>query len=353
MKTYAIYALRVVAALLILVTGLSIVESNEWWIRIWDFPRAQILGGLIVAGGLSLWLDRRAWRWLGLGCALASAWQLYRIFPYTPLAPTELAFADDVSARDGQCFSVLSLNVLQTNRDYDRTARLIDRVRPDILLLMETDARWAQALAPQLRRYPHRIDRPLDNTYGILFATRLPMQSGRVETIAERDTPSIDAVLSAGTPFRIIALHPRPPLPGQDTHARDAEIAIAARRAARTRIPVLAMGDFNDVAWSHTSRLFKRVGGYLDARIGRGTYATFPAHVPLLGWPLDHLFVTPEFRVRTLDVLEDVGSDHLPIHARVCLTGAATPGGAPDPASKEDRRDVKEILQEYRDERTE
>lgn len=351
MKTYAIYALRVVAGLLILVTGLSIIESNEWWIRIWDFPRAQILGGLIVAGGLSLWLDRHAWRWLAFGCALASAWQLYRIFPYTPLAPTELAFADDVSIRDGQCFSVLSLNVLQTNRDYGRTARLIDRVRPDILLLMETDTKWAQALAPQLQRYPHRIDRPLSNTYGIMFATRLPMQSGRVQTIAQADTPSIDAVLSAGTPFRFIALHPRPPVPGQDTHARDAEIAIAARRAARTRIPVLAMGDFNDVAWSHTSRLFKRVGGYLDARIGRGTYATFPADFPLLGWPLDHLFVTPEFRVRTLDVLENVGSDHLPIHARVCLTGPASAGGAPDPVSREDRRDVQEILQEYREER--
>ena len=343
--------IRVLAGLLVLVTGLSIFESNEWWIRVWDFPRVQILAGLILAGGLSLWLDRRKGRWVAVLCVVAAGWQLYRIYPYTPLARTELAFADDASVAKGQCFSMLSLNVLESNRDYPRTARQIDRIRPDILLLMETDQRWADALAPQLGRYTHRLERPIGNTYGMIFATRLPMRDGRIETIAQEDTPSIHAELTAGGPFRVIALHPRPPVPGQDTEARDAEIAIAANRVAQAKLPVLAIGDFNDVAWSHTSQLFKRVGGYLDARIGRGTFATFPARTPLFGWPLDHMFVTPEFKVRDLDVLEDVGSDHLPIYARLCLTHQTAANRTPDPVSNEDRKDVKEVLQDYREER--
>nr|WP_206757812.1 endonuclease/exonuclease/phosphatase family protein [Sphingomonas sp. CFBP 13706] len=169
---------------MMLVTGLSIIESNEWWIRIWDFPRVQILGLLLLGGGLALWLDRQAGRWIALGCAVAAGWQLYRIYPYTPLAKTELAFADDASTAQSRCFGVLSLNVLESNRDYGRTARLIDRVRPDILLLMETDQRWADALAKQLARYPHRLEQPIGNTYGMIFATRLPMRDGRIETIA-------------------------------------------------------------------------------------------------------------------------------------------------------------------------
>ncbi len=345
--------IRALAAMLILVTGLSIIESNQWWIRIWDFPRVQILAGLLLTGGLSLLLDREARRWIAMLCAIAAAWQLYRIYPYTPLAKTELVFADEASGWDGRCFSVLSLNVLESNRDYPRTAQLIDRVQPDILLLMEADQQWANALATQLGRYPHRLQRPIGNTYGMIFATRLPMRDGRIETIAQKNTPSIHAELTAGTPFRMIALHPRPPIPGQGTDARDAEIAIAASRAARMKLPVLAIGDFNDVAWSHTSQLFKRVGGYLDARIGRGTFATFPARTPLLGWPLDHMFVTPEFKVRDLQVLEDVGSDHLPIHARVCLIGRSFSSKSPEPVSREDRRDVKEVLEEYREERRE
>ena len=346
-----VITLRVLAGLLVLVTGLSTLETNEWWIRVWDFPRAQILAALVVVGGLELWLDRVAGRWIALLCAIAGAWQLYRIYPYTPLARQEIAFADATAVSDDRCFSVMSLNVLQSNRDYGRTARLIDRVSPDILLLMETDQRWADALANQLGRYRHRLERPLGNTYGMIFATRLSMRDGRMETIARKNTPSVHAELTAKDPFRVIALHPRPPVPGQDTDARDAEIAIVARRVARQPLPVLAIGDFNDVAWSHTSQLFKRIGGYLDPRVGRGTYASFPAWAPLLGWPLDQMFVTPEFEVRSMKVLENVGSDHLPIYAELCLTAAAAESPAPGPVSKEDRRDVNEIMDEYREEK--
>nr|WP_243446267.1 endonuclease/exonuclease/phosphatase family protein [Polymorphobacter fuscus] len=270
--------------------------------------------------------------------------------PYTPLGSKEIAFADRQDKGDG-CFSALSLNVLESNRDYARTAKLIDRERPDILLLLETDRRWEAALAPQLGRYPHVVAQPQDNTYGLIFASRLPMREGRVEMIAEADVPSVSAVLTARRPFRVIGLHPRPPSPGQDTEARDAEIAVAARRAARDKRPVLAFGDFNDVAWSRTSQLFKRIGGYLDPRIGRGTFATFPAWAPLLGWPLDHMFVTPEFEVRSLRVLENVGSDHLPVSAILCLAAGATGNDRPEPVSAEDRRDVDEIMDEYRSER--
>jgi endonuclease/exonuclease/phosphatase (EEP) superfamily protein YafD len=344
---------RVFAGLLVLVSALSIIESDEWWIRIWDFPRVQILVALVLGAGLALWRDRSYGRWIALACAVAGAWQMYRIYPYTPLAKQEIAFAKATSVSNDRCFSVLSLNVLESNRDYARTARLIDRVSPDILLLMETDQRWADALADELGRYPHQLSKPLGNTYGIIFATRLGMRDGHIETIAEENTPSVHAELTAQTPFRVIALHPRPPVPGQDTDARDAEIAIAARRAAGEQLPVLAIGDFNDVAWSHTSQLFKRTGGYLDPRVGRGPFATFPARAPLLGWPLDHMFVTPEFEVLSMKVLEDVGSDHLPIHAELCLTGAAANNPAPEPVSQEDRRDVNEIMDEHREEKRE
>jgi len=94
-----IYLIRALAELLILVTALSIIESNEWWIRIWDFPRVQILVALLLAGGATLWLDRRLGRWISLCCAVAAGWQLYRIYPYTPLARTELAFAKAGSVR--------------------------------------------------------------------------------------------------------------------------------------------------------------------------------------------------------------------------------------------------------------
>jgi hypothetical protein len=43
---------------------------------------------------------------------------------------------------------LLTLNVLQTNREYQRTSDLIRRINPDILLLMKFDQAWADAMAP-------------------------------------------------------------------------------------------------------------------------------------------------------------------------------------------------------------
>ena len=54
------------------------------------------------------------------------------------------------------------------------------------------------------------------------------------------------------------------------------------------------MGDFNDAAWSHSSRLFKHYGRYLDPRRGRGLYASFHAKNPLIRCAIDQLFVTEE-----------------------------------------------------------
>lgn len=347
--------LRTVATLLLFVSILSAIETNEWWVRIWDFPRAQILAAIILFAILLVAFDRR-WRWwLAIPLIVAGGWQLYRIHPYTPLAKTEVAFSDAVDLPADQCFSVVSFNVLQDNRDYDRSIAMLRRTDPDILLLLETDQRWQQALEPVLARYPHRLDRPLDNTYGLIFATRLAMADARIEDIAERDTPSVTAQLTAGTPFTLIGLHPRPPHPGLDTEERDAEIAIAANRAARSALPVLAIGDFNDVAWSDTSQLFKRIGGYLDPRVGRGTYATFPARFPLLAWPLDHLFVTSEFTVRTMRVLEDVGSDHRPIYSELCLApqdGRAR-NRAPDAVTADDREETMDVMNEYHEDQAE
>lgn len=354
-RRVGLWSVRAVSLILIAVSALSAIESSEWWIRIWDFPRLQIIVGIVIAALLILVSDSR-WRipfLLALVCA--GGWQLYRVYPYTRLAEQEVAFSEVIDPAKAGCFSVLSLNVFQDNRDYQRSLALVRKLDPDILLLLETDAAWQQAMEPVLSQYPYRLDRPLDNTYGLIFATRLPASDARIEDIAEPETPSVTATLVAGNQFRLIGLHPRPPHPGQDTEERDAEIAIAAKRAAKTSLPVLAIGDFNDVAWSNTSQRFKRLGGYLDPRVGRGTFATFPAAYPWLAWPLDHIFITPEFVVRSMRVLDDVGSDHLPIFTELCLSPqkARAANTTPDTITADDREETADTMADYRKDRVE
>ena len=346
----------IMTAILMLVTAASTIETNFWWVRIWDFPRVLIATVAIITLICVLTLTQGTSRMvMTLVLAGVLGWQAYRIFPYTPLAAHEVEFVQlDDSLHEDQCFKVLSFNVLQDNRDYKRTLDMIAREDPDIVLLLETDDAWNDALAPVMDKYPFRATNPLDNLYGLTFFTRLPVSRHQLRTIAQKGTPSIFVWMSTrgGQPFHFIGLHPRPPAPGQDTENRDGEIAIAARLASEENVPVLAMGDFNDVAWSKTSQTFKRIGGYVDPRVGRGLYATFPASWPLFRWPLDHLFLTPDMAVMSVDVLENVGSDHLPVTARLCLEpglGKAM-NDTPEAPDAEDQRDANEMIEKMVDE---
>ena len=310
------------------VTLVSVVHSDQWWVQVLNFPRllSMIAIALIALGCISF---ARRWRAVPVVLLAASAClQFWRLYPYVPFAPIEVAETRTLGAvPSGSCFTALGLNVFQYNRDYAGTLRMIDREQPDILLLMETDGGWVKALAPVLARYPHKLLRPIDNTYGIVFASKLPVTSAQSENVTDKDTPTVYARVTTrdGQPFDYTGLHPRPPVPGQDTDLRDRKIERAALRIAGNHLPAIAMGDFNDVAWSRTTQLFKQIGGYLDPRIGRGTYPTFPAKYVAVGWPLDQMFVTPEFTFRSLRILENVGADHRPLLAELCLSPELAP----------------------------
>ena len=58
-----------------------------------------------------------------------------------------------------------------------------------------------------------------------------------------------------------------------------------------------------------------------DPRVGRGLYPSFDANSRILRWPLDHVFVTPGFNFVQVRRLRDVGSDHFPMEAILCLSG--------------------------------
>ncbi|MBP1804441.1 endonuclease/exonuclease/phosphatase family protein [Rubellimicrobium aerolatum] len=343
--------LLLLALLLAAVTLLPLSGRQDWWIRMWDFPRIQIAIAQGAVAALALWALDGWLRWLVLvPTLLGMAVHLRRIRPFTPLARRQMRFAP--RRDDGAEVTLMAANVLMENDRHDLVRDLIADVDPDVLLLMETDERWLEALRPALARYPHRVEIPKDDYYGMIFATKLEVVESEAARLTVDETPSVFAELRTrgGRLFRFVGLHPQPPVPGVDTDERDAQILYAARFARKSDVPLVTMGDFNDAAWSPTSRLFKHYGRYLDPRIGRGLYASFHANNILIRCAIDQLFVTDDIAMVDFRLGPKVGSDHFPVIARVRIDPeeARALNVRPPPMTEEEREEIDERVEEYK-----
>lgn len=303
---------------IIAVTLLPMTNSQMWWIRMWDFPRLHILVAAVLVALLALVVLRAPSLPLVVILAACAVYQAKKILPFTPLAAVEIELGNG----SGQpTITLLAANVLMENEQHDRLIALIEEENPDVLFLMETDARWTDALKPVLTRYQTVLRHPLDNHYGMIFASNLEVTSAETVFLVDDNTPTLLAEMRGpeGAAFHFIGLHPRPPVPGQDTEERDAQIKRAATMTEQSDLPVIAMGDFNEVAWSWTAHRFKHHGNFRDPRVGRGMLSSFDARYPWLRFPIDQLYLTEGIDLIAFERKRAVGSDHFPMGAVVAI----------------------------------
>ncbi|MAL98751.1 endonuclease/exonuclease/phosphatase family protein [Hydrocarboniclastica marina] len=310
--------------LIALSTLASILTHEGWWVRVHDFPRLQLaaISALIALLAIGL-LDRTSvptWV-LVIANALCMLYQGWWILPYTRLVPTEVHRAAPGS-RDN-AIRVLNTNVLTPNRRARQLLDIIQDNNPDIVVALETDRWWQTQLDALDADYPYSLKCPLDNLYGMLVYSRLPFTDQKIQYLVEDQVPSAHALvtLPSGAQVQFHALHPAPPSPTENEASteRDAELVIVGRAAAEARYPTIISGDLNDVAWSATTRLFRKVSGLLDPRVGRGMFNTFHASYPFIRWPLDHLFHSDHFTLVQMKRLPFFGSDHFPILVELAL----------------------------------
>ena len=319
------WAVWIIGGSAVVATLVPLLRHTAWWIRVCDFPRLQIVLALVLMLAAGLGLGHASGglaQQLFLGAlAGAAIYQVKRIVPYTPLA--RKAVADSTRAPGtGAELSLAVMNVLQYNREGPLALATVRAADPDVIMAVETDAWWHEQLRPLEETHPYTCHEPLDNTYGLLFFSRLPLKGPRIEYLLDDDIPSLHThvLLPDGrTWVRLYGLHPKPPTPqeAKTSTKRDAELLLVGKEVDRRDEPTIVFGDMNDVAWSHTSELFRRVSGLLDPRVGRGLMPTFHADYSLLRWPLDHVFVSPHFQVVDMRRLPHMGSDHFPIFVRL------------------------------------
>lgn len=319
----ALVSFRILAPLAVIATALPALRVTTWWVRALDYPRLQVaaLGVLALLAGAIAAPEGVVDRALLAVTGLAMLVQLVRVVPYTPLWPCQMVRARHPPK--GATVRLLVANVLDTNRDYAAFLALVAHADPDVVLAVETNAAWMAALAPLAEAFPNHVLEPRENGYGLGLWSRLPLDDAHVEHLVDPTVPSVHAtlVLPSGQRVAFHGLHPRPPVPAEstDTAERDAELVVVGRASRTERLPTIVAGDLNDVAWSHTTRLFLRLSGLLDPRRGRGFFHTFDARRRLVRFPLDHVFASSRFTLVSLTRLPPGGSDHFPVLVELAL----------------------------------
>lgn len=303
-------------AIVLFATGLPLIHSAAWWIRIFDFPRLQIAVLTLFAFILAYVYVDFKWKYklpLLLILAVSLMYQVQFVVVYTPLYETQ-AKDSDMPAKETS-FTLLVSNVRMDNTDKESFHTLVKKHNPDVLLITEPDKVWAASVSKLDGDFPYSIKYPLDNTYGMMLLSKLPLTESAVNFLVKEDIPSIftKIILPSGAVIDFYGVHPEPPKPGTDTYERDTELLIIGKKIKKTKHPTIVAGDLNDVGWSVTSKLFRKYSELVDPREGRGLYNTYKVYTPLFRYPLDHIFYSREFGLLTLKKLEDIGSDHFPL----------------------------------------
>ncbi|MDQ3292200.1 MAG: endonuclease/exonuclease/phosphatase family protein [Bacteroidota bacterium] len=312
--------LEVFGAFLILFSVLPLIKTHYWWVRVLDFPRVQV--AVLTSITLIIYLFVSSFQTtaeilFAVLLAVAIAIEVKHIYPFTPLCKRE-ALRSKIKAPSNS-FSFLVSNVRMSNRKYNKFLKVVRENDPDILLINEPNQRWANAIKDLDRVYKYSIKKPLENTYGMMLFSKFKIVSHSIQFIVEDDIPSFYAILElpSGKHFDIFTVHPRPPHFDKNTDTREAELLQVAQLAKLTPLATIVAGDLNDVAWSYTTSLFRKISGLLDPRIGRGLFNTYNAFIPFFRYSLDHIFYDPAFRLIRIKRLPKFGSDHFPMFLRL------------------------------------
>ncbi|GFD82435.1 endonuclease [Tenacibaculum sp. KUL118] len=310
----------------ITISFVPLLPSSHWMVRVWEFPRLQIsvlIAFLLLCCGLK-WLTDSHFRLIDallvIGLVISLTYQLIWIIPYTPLYKKEVRKVSKAQAQG--TISVLSSNVYMPNNDFRKLIEHVRNKQPDFLVTLESNEKWQKGISEIESEYPYRKFCALENLYGMHLYSKIPFEEATIHFLIEDDVPSMKVKVNYHDQETLLYfLHPKPPSPTENTYAkpRDIELTMVGEEISKKNGPIIVAGDLNDVAWSPTTRKFKKISGLLDPREGRGFYNTFHAKYPLVKWPLDHVFHSTHFALVHIEKLESIGSDHYPLYTELAF----------------------------------
>lgn len=335
---------RFLAAVILVGVGSALLVIA--WPSLFGLAEAPVVAQLVsvraltaaLAVGAAFTLALVAMLWAAARRFLAGLALLAMLFALVNVAVLSTRGFGDESfpSRAPAELSVLTWNTLGDAPGVDRIVDLVIAEQADIVVLPETSQETAVAIAEATRLQ----GRPMW-VYSFAFDYVAKARSTSILVSVDLGEYSVDdqvgntSVLPSmvlrpvdGTGPTIIGVHPVAPIPGELENWRtDLRWVESVCRGEQ----VILAGDLNATA-DHFRVVDPEAGvaglGFGDCLnagllTGNGAVGTWPTRLPpLLGAPIDHVFVTPDITVTGMRVItteDGSGSDHRPVVARLIL----------------------------------
>lgn len=225
---------------------------------------------------------------------------------------------------------VMSYNLWSHNQDLAATARVIEAVQPDILLLQElprANVAPMQGLLAQL--FPEeKRNFAYDPKSSLAIFSRYPLRSESIKVKGSIQKSIVETPLGAITIYNSHFLRTVLRRSNNWQKLYDQVTQVLSEEITQTAGPMILGGDFNMTDQTQTYRLLNKELKNAHGEVGRGFGFTFPSPVrrvkgffslpPLVR--IDHLFYNNQLVALSAKTLADAGgSDHFPIVAEFTL----------------------------------
>ena len=205
-----------------------------------------------------------------------------------------------------------NLNVM--NYDFKRVVRSVNQNSPDVISFQEVTHYWQKHLRANLRDYQF-ICQAINSPFGICVASKLEIKESKVVYFNHPRIPSIEFKTNIqGAEITFLSTHPKPPFNQQFFNSRNHHFEQIIENYQRQENLIL-IGDLNITQWSP-------IYSNLEHKINnKNTHSPFDmtwhTGLPIKLFQLDHILIDKGFKIKNSKVLDDIGSDHLPIYAEI------------------------------------
>lgn len=307
-----------------LLTFGSLLGQLHWTLDVLSHFHIQYTALLLIA--VIALLILRDWHWRGLIPLAALLVNLYLLAPFYFTNQPASAVA---ASGETQSLRVMSMNISTSNAGYAQVIELLREREPDVVYLSEVRDDLVAMLESELSDlYPIRYAEPSRQTLGVAILARDSTVEVQTVSADENAGRMRRRYLRAdfeweGTPITLAGIHPLPPMRGEWAYGRDREIGVMGALAQEVDHPFILVGDLNASPWSLAMRSLLRDTDLQYATKGYGIWPTWLLGEGimgrLLGAPLDHILVSPEWTVLDYTESGDIGSDHVPLQADLVL----------------------------------